>query len=205
MTTDSLHGLHKLFPYDFYVHLQEYVQALYDATLSEFAMTKSDKFRETYPEWTKQIDRSVETRLTIFNQSRQNEEDIFTQEDFEKMKTDNCGYTMWTITYAVPNVNLKEMDLTDENAMREYIGPVIYIQVQLLDENGEPLIGEDISQPDACWDTTDPRLLLCFHKVENDEEGNAHAEDRLLDTEAGRLCASKGENNNDNRTNGTEI
>lgn len=192
MNTDSLHSLHKLFPYDFYAQLQEYVQNLYNATLSEFAMTKSDKFRETYPEWTQQIEQSVETRLLLFKQSRQNEEDIYTQEEFEKMKTDNCSYTLWTITYAVPDANLKEMDLTDENAMREYTGPVVYIQVQLLDEGGNPMIGEDIPQPETCWSVNDSRLLLCFHKIENDEEGNIRAEDKLLDTRAGRFCAEKG-------------
>ena len=192
MKTNSLHALHNLFPYDFYAHLQEYVHELYNATLSEFAMPVSKEFQKSFPIWSKQLQQSVETRLLLFKQSRQNEEDVFTQEEFEKMQNENG---LWTITYAVPDSELEKLNLADVNAMKEYKGTVIYIQTQLLDEDGKMLIGTEIPSPEPCWDMLDERLLLCFHKIENDEEGNARIEDRILDTKAGRLYANKGDNN----------
>ena len=183
MTTNSLNELHKLFPYDFYASLQTYVDSLYDATLSEFAMPISEKFQESFPIWAKQLQRSVETRLLLFKQSRQNEEDVYTQEEFENMQGEDG---LWTLTYAVPNEELKKLNLADSNAMKDYTGPVIYIQVQLLDKDGNPLIGIDIPSPEPCWDVSDDRLLLCFHKIENTENDGSKVEDKLLDTPAGQ-------------------
>ena len=191
MNTNSLSELHKLFPYDFYASLQTYVESLYGATLSEFAMPVSEQFQESFPIWSAQLKRSVETRLLLFKQSRQNEEDVYTQEEFEKMQ-DTDG--LWTITYAVPNDELKKVNLADVNAMNEYSGTVIYIQVQLLDEEGNFLIEKDIPSPEPCWDVSDARLLLCFHKVENDEDGNGHTEDKILDTPAGQKYVEMREN-----------
>ena len=191
MNTNSLSELHKLFPYDFYASLQTYVESLYGATLSEFAMPVSEQFQESFPIWSAQLKRSVETRLLLFKQSRQNEEDVYTQEEFEKMQ-DTDG--LWTITYAVPNDELKKLNLADVNAMNEYSGTVIYIQVQLLDEEGNFLIGKDMPSPEPCWDVSDAWLLLCFHKVENDEDGNGHTEDKILDTPAGQKYVEMREN-----------
>lgn len=181
MSTNSLSELHKLFPYDFYASLQTYVNSLYNATLSEFAMPVSEQFQKSFPIWAKRLTQSVETRLLLFHQSRQNEEDVYTQEEFEKMQGEDG---LWTLTYAVPNEELKKLNLADVNAMNNYDGPIIYIQVQLLDDDGKMLIAMDTSAPEPCWDVSDERLLLCFHKVENDEEGNGNTEDKLLDTKA---------------------
>jgi hypothetical protein len=154
-------------------------------------MPVSEQFQQSFPIWSEQLKRSVETRLLLFKQTRQNEEDVYTQEEFENMQGEDG---LWTITYAVPNERLKKLNLADVNAMKEYNGPVIYIQVQLLDEEGNPLIQMDLPSPDPCWDVSDDRLLLCFHKVETDKDGNGITEDRILDTSAGQKYVKMREN-----------
>lgn len=195
MNTQSLADLHKIFPYDFYASLQDCVQSTFSATLSEFSLPVSDSIQEEYPEWAELLQKSVEARLQLFHQTRQNSEDISTQEEFENMKVSGNDTTFWTLTYAVPDNELKKLPLSDPTAMNNYAGTLIYIHAQLLDENGTELISETKPVPEPCWNLQDDRLLLCFHIMEHDEEGNTITTDKLLKTKAAETLVTKGEQN----------
>ena len=195
MNTQSLADLHKIFPYDFYASLQDCVQSTFSATLSEFSLPVSNSIQKEYPEWADLLQKSVEARLQLFHQTRQNSEDISTQEEFENMKVSGNNTIFWTLTYAVPDDELKELPLSEPSAMNDYTGMLIYVHVQLLDGDGTELISETKPVPDPCWNIDDDRLLLCFHIIEHDEEGNTISTDKLLKTKAAELLVAKGKEN----------
>ena len=90
---------------------------------------------------------------------------------------------------------LKELPLSEPSAMNDYTGMLIYVHVQLLDGDGTELISETKPVPDPCWNIDDDRLLLCFHIIEHDKEGNTISTDKLLKTKAAELLVAKGKEN----------
>lgn len=191
MNLTNLADFHRIFPYDFYASLQETVRDIYDATIQEFSLPVSNAFKEKNPQWAHHLTKSVETRLRLFKDAQRNQESIYTDTDFKKMRFESGDNALWSITYAVPNSELEKLDLNQETAMEEYDGKTIYILVQLLDENGNDTIDLNKETPDPCWDVYDPRLLLLFRILETDENGEIDCKEKIWDNEAGRKFVEK--------------